>query len=524
MHQLQILVAGDVQGNFRGLFKKIDQILKKKPGVFEYLFCVGNFFGSNSDEWEELKSGKVKVPLTTYVLGANELLHERFYNSLESVPNIICLGKKGCLTTTSGLKITYLSGQESSGGKTHSTHTNSVYFSENEVNDLINSLNSENVIDILLTSQWPKDITKYAVSIAKDNQPMIDHCSSYLVAKLAKALKPRYHFCGLANLHYARVPYRNHAVLIEKPAHITRFYGMAALNNPKKEKWLYAFNITPASALNSKQLTEYSGPITVCPFEFKGMSDQSDSQFFFDTTSPSPSNKRPRGGDHKNHTKKLSIDSSRCWFCLSNSSVEKQLIITIGNHCYLTLAKGPLVPKHVLIIPIKHTISSAELPDDVYEEVQKFKVALKNYFHDKNKDVVFFERNYSSPHLQIQVIPIPRGKMVEIEKSLEHFNEKYGLSCINVPGFCDMLQIVQKEPFFYMEVMINKTSTERYLYKIKQKQKFPLQFGREVLACRAVLDVEDRVDWQKCQDSRSAEEGMVVKMREDFKPYDFTDV
>lgn len=34
------------------------------------------------------------VPLTTYILGANEPSHENFYSSVDTVPNLVYLGNK----------------------------------------------------------------------------------------------------------------------------------------------------------------------------------------------------------------------------------------------------------------------------------------------------------------------------------------------------------------------------------------------------------------------------------------------
>lgn len=39
---------------------------------------------------------------------------------------------------------------------------------------------------------------------------------------------------------------------------------------------------------------------------------------------------------------KVEFDQSKCWFCLASPSVEKHLIVTVGNETYLTLAKGIL--------------------------------------------------------------------------------------------------------------------------------------------------------------------------------------
>ncbi|GBN36586.1 CWF19-like protein 1 [Araneus ventricosus] len=92
MSSLKILVCGDVEGHFKTLFAKVGTLHQKK-GPFEYLLCVGNFFGTNDDEWKDVKTGKTAVPITTYILGPNRREHLRFYpeDSSEIAPNVIYL-------------------------------------------------------------------------------------------------------------------------------------------------------------------------------------------------------------------------------------------------------------------------------------------------------------------------------------------------------------------------------------------------------------------------------------------------
>ncbi len=51
---------------------------------------------------------------------------------------------------------------------------------------------------------------------------------------------------------------------------------------------------------------------------------------------------------------------------------------------------------------------------------------------------------------------------------------------------------------------------------------FPIQFGREVLASRSLLNVEERVDWRECKESPDKEAETTKKFRKVFEPYDFT--
>ena len=79
---------------------------------------------------------------------------------------------------------------------------------------------------------------------------------------------------------------------------------------------------------------------------------------------------------------------------LSGPDAEKHLVVSVGDHAYLALPKGGLTPDHVLILPIACYASLLELPQEVEDEVNKFKSALKKCFKKQGKATVVFERNY----------------------------------------------------------------------------------------------------------------------------------
>ena len=79
---------------------------------------------------------------------------------------------------------------------------------------------------------------------------------------------------------------------------------------------------------------------------------------------------------------------------LSGSEVEKHLVVSVGEHSYLALAKGGLTPEHVLILPIACYASQLDIPQEVQEEMERFKSALRKCFKKSGKQVIFFERNY----------------------------------------------------------------------------------------------------------------------------------
>lgn len=57
------LVCGDVKGNFKVLFNKLTNI-NSKSGPFEFLLCVGDFFGSDNGKLEAYKNGNLQSEFT----------------------------------------------------------------------------------------------------------------------------------------------------------------------------------------------------------------------------------------------------------------------------------------------------------------------------------------------------------------------------------------------------------------------------------------------------------------------------
>jgi len=228
--KVKILVCGDVDGKFKTLFSRVSSI-NQKNGPFHFLLCVGDFFGASSDYWIPYKNGTIKVPIPVYLLGPNKSDHVGLYpvgDECELAPNVTYLGKRGVLTS-SGLKISYLSGRDNGESKNTSGHT----FNESEVvttRDIALRTSAQFTgVDVLLTSEWPDGI-----STNDPHAPGTLPKGSSKISWLACQTKPRYHFCGLENVYYERPPYVNHG---ENNCHSTRFIALGRVGNSDKQRY-----------------------------------------------------------------------------------------------------------------------------------------------------------------------------------------------------------------------------------------------------------------------------------------------
>ncbi|XP_054688169.1 CWF19-like protein 1 isoform X1 [Grus americana] len=528
---LRVLACGDVEGRLEALFGRV-RAIQGKSGRFDMLLCVGNFFGSTSEtEWAEYRTGAKKAPIPTYVLGANNQETVNYFpdvSGCELAENITYLGRRGLYSGTSGLQIAYLSGTES-----QDEPAPAYSFSAKDVTELKTSLLSTpnfKGVDILLTSPWPRDVGTFANSAGEIDTKK---CGSKLVSDLAASLKPRYHFAALEKAYYERLPYRNHTVLQETPQHVSRFIALADVGNTSKKKYLYAFSIVPMSLMDPAELVKQPQDVTENPYQKLRKEAQKTKapvcaeeepacQFFFDLSKHQgkkrPSSGKESGNSQPKQAKKPPQPTGPCWFCLASPEVEKHLVVSIGTHCYLALAKGGLLPDHVLILPIGHYQSVVDLSSEVVEEVTKYKSALKEFFRSKGKRYVLFERNYRSQHLQLQVIPVPLDHCTteDIKESFISQAQEQQIELLEIPEHSDITQVAQPgTPYFYVEL----DTGEKLFHRIRGR--FPLHFGREVLASEALLALPQRADWRRCEAERAEEAAQARAFRRDFQPFDF---
>lgn len=214
--------------------------------------------------------------------------------------------------------------------------------------------------------------------------------------------------------------------------------------------------------------------------------------------------------------------SRECWFCLSSPSVESHLIISIGENSYLALAKGPLVEDHVLIIPVEHMPNTLALSSESDVELLKFQNSLKKYCKNQEKEVIFFEwASIRGTHANLQAIPIPSSKAVIVEKAFNLAAEKLGFKFVakKFDSISDgrkflKTQIDGNSSLFYAEI----PGGTILLHHVEEKDTFPAQFGREVLA--GLLNMADNADWRNRKHNKDEEMKIVEDFKDRFEEYD----
>uniref|UniRef100_A0A803NTJ9 C3H1-type domain-containing protein n=1 Tax=Cannabis sativa TaxID=3483 RepID=A0A803NTJ9_CANSA len=226
--------------------------------------------------------------------------------------------------------------------------------------------------------------------------------------------------------------------------------------------------------------------------------------------------------DRRRRSDNASARSKECWFCISSANVESHLIISIGENFYCALAKGPLVKDHVLVIPVEHLPNTIALSQQCESELDRFQNSLKKFYKNQEKEAVFFEWvSKRSTHANLQVIPVPSSKAAAVQNIFNFAADKMGFK-FEVTKFNNNLegrnslrtQFDKNLSFFYVEL----PDGTKLSHVVGENEKFPAQFGREVLA--GLLDLAKRADWRNCTCSKEEETKMASDFKAQFQEFD----
>ncbi|KAL7276312.1 hypothetical protein RUND412_000726 [Rhizina undulata] len=543
----KIIVVGATNGCFEEAFTKVSTLHAKNS--FSLALITGDLFGEPSstspteeEDIQRLLRGEIQVPLPTYfTLGQYSLptaVEEKISKtSGEVCDNLFFLGKKSVLTTSDGIRMVALGGRLDANligvSKNDSEEADAAPFYSAED---VKALKGANNADLLITYEWPESVDhNSAKELPADERTK----GVSVVAELANALRPRYHFAAGGEQFWEREPYRNSIRGKEnsKDLRITRFLGVADWGNLKKAKALYAFsiNVKETSAIAPARTTPSPYKFEEATGRKRGReaTDGSGTFFWGDQSGGGDRgvSKRGRGRGRLGRGREARpapVGPESCFFCVSNPTIEKHLIVSIGNESYLTTAKGPLTrassnPKtlpfssHILIIPLAHSPEISSMEDEAsrsatLEEMTNYRLALERMLKTRECGAVTFEISRSTGvHCHWQVIPVPEDKLGEVEKAFQDEAENDKLGAFEQ-------REVEKTEGDYFRIWISGMDCA-YVLKLPPMSYFDLQFGRRVLAKLMGLQ---NVHWKDNPQTHTEEVDDAKAFKAAFRPFDFS--
>ena len=100
---------------------------------------------------------------------------------------------------------------------THTPHIQSPYITDDDITsteEIVQSKDGFRGVDVLLTSEWPRGVDTHT---QPPKQLDMSCTGSEAIARLAMAVRPRYHFAGSMHRFYERTPYRYTCTVEQQP-------------------------------------------------------------------------------------------------------------------------------------------------------------------------------------------------------------------------------------------------------------------------------------------------------------------
>ncbi|SPO25941.1 uncharacterized protein UTRI_03306 [Ustilago trichophora] len=247
----------------------------------------------------------------------------------------------------------------------------------------------------------------------------------------------------------------------------------------------------------------------------------------------------------------IPVGPTNCWFCLSNPTVAKSLIVTIGAESYLVFPKGPFshpsinsIPHnacHLLIVPLTHT--SNLLPpthpvlgskDDKKEkneegeerrrvqvEMEETKAAVRQLWSEKGHvmlewTLVRVRTSSRMTHFQTQLLALLSAVVQEndlvqqLDDALETLvqgkvirNRTEIESYFSTGTDTESREEQQEDGYFHL--ILHDKDKKEWLVPLNTSSRFPVQFVRTTLA--KLLNLPHLADWKTAQSDEEKQDG-----------------
>ncbi|KNE64829.1 hypothetical protein AMAG_10165 [Allomyces macrogynus ATCC 38327] len=114
-----------------------------------------------------------------------------------------------------------------------------------------------------------------------------------------------------------------------------------------------------------------------------------------------------------------------CWFCLESPGLAQHCIFSIGDKAYAAVARGPLVPHHVLVATVEHPHS----PHDARDDLRAYMAGLRKFFAARDMVPVVFQIARPGLHVyhpHVQIVPVPVARESAVLDGIQAALEKEG--------------------------------------------------------------------------------------------------
>ncbi|KNB43884.1 hypothetical protein JH06_2165 [Blastocystis sp. subtype 4] len=480
------LFCGDIEGHLQEAMDRVRKVNGSKAGPFDVLFCIGRFLDENNSI-----PLNIDFPIPTYVVLKDETLSPELKDHFAGMTNVTIVTDVDYIQFKD-LIVLCIPGVYDPEHYLDEAHISSAYYRKSQIDRVLATI-PQTGVDFVLSAEWSYGMLHHLDSTRFPTIPDCTTVGSPIISSVLKTVCPRYHFAGSLNTFYERLPYRNPDDTISRIVCL----GPVKAGGDKSRKWIHALNVTPRNQMKREDLCSIDVFFTPSPFETlkRGQNETEDRQ------------KRMRSQDENPNYRFDLQRNNTCWFCLAAPNVEKQLIVSVSEGAYLAVPKGQLCPNHLLVIPVVHRQSSLQLPPEALEDVERFKRALA---------VLLWERNLTTRnpvHCHIQILPFDASKDAAATQRGFRFSD--------IPENQSLREFAGEDDYLYAEVYgVGEDQPKRIGYVVRERRP-NMQFFHQAVG--SLLEAENvGEDWKSLQKSPEEEAKVTEKVRELFKPYDFT--
>ncbi|XP_057206615.1 CWF19-like protein 2 isoform X2 [Triplophysa rosa] len=225
-------------------------------------------------------------------------------------------------------------------------------------------------------------------------------------------------------------------------------------------------------------------------------------------------------------TRRLAGRMEKCPHCFDSPELPKHLIVAVGTKVYLCLPNGvSLTEGHCLIVPVQHHTAATGLDEDVWNEIQTFRLALVQMFEAQDLDCVFFETHMNLKrhfHMVYECVPLPKelGDMAPIyfKKAIMESDEEWAMNkkVVDLSSKDIRRAVPRGLPYFSVDFGLQGG----FAHVIENEQKFPHYFGKEILG--GMLDLEPRRWRKQIRENFDDQRKKVLAFAQWWKPFDCT--
>lgn len=332
---------------------------------------------------------------------------------------------------------------------------------------------------------------------------------SSMIARLGDAVRPRYHFWG-ADFD-ARVPF-----VVQGAAHGTRVVTVAKA--AKGARWVYAADVAPLAQMRDHEKAASRGAGRAYWRGRRWGDGESEREEGHLLRVGKRGAMRARADGKR---RRVDARDQVCWFCLSNGR-EGHLVVHVGEHVYVALAKGGVNERHLLIVGVAHVRGSAAMTEDGRAEMARVIDGVRAYYRGRGDVGLFWECCVGGDggdgvrHVYVEAVPVGKGD------AFEECARRVGVGEVREgEGEGAVLELVRREAA--AEYVWAEVGAKRVVRAWGEREDVGGERGKVVRMGRNIavemLALPERRDWRRCVDTVERQQQLAGKVRAELGAY-----